>query len=123
MPVPAEDRKVGARVSYEDVANPRKIGTVVETLPSAWGTQYGVHWDDAADGVLDYSDLRQAGWRLEPTPTADTATLVLADVAQARRSLDYWTSPATRAVIEDLVQAGELRYSRDGAALWVEVAD
>lgn len=58
-------RTIGARVSYGDVANPRRVGTVIDTDTSAWGTQYVVRWDHAPEGPHSWSDLRQAGWQLE----------------------------------------------------------
>lgn len=50
------------RVSYEDMANPRRYGTVVECLESVWGVEWRVRWDDGDETV---SDLRQRGWRSE----------------------------------------------------------
>lgn len=48
---------VGTRVSYEDMANPRKEGTVEAVLPSG---EYRVQWDEGAGETT--SDLRQYGW-------------------------------------------------------------
>lgn len=61
MTAPACDGKaqVGDRVSYEDAANPRRVGVVVAVL-RGWGVEYRVRWDD---GTSTVSDLRQAGWR------------------------------------------------------------
>ena len=52
---------IGDRVSYSDMANPLREGTVTEVKSSVWGTDYCVTWDDAEDGVC-WSDLQQAGW-------------------------------------------------------------
>jgi hypothetical protein len=52
--------KVGERVYYEDMANPRQDGVVVELKTTVWGTQYAVQFDD---GEITYSDLRQHGWK------------------------------------------------------------
>lgn len=46
-------------VSYEDMANPRRVGTVVEHRAG----EFRVMWDDE-DGGETWSDLRQAGWNL-----------------------------------------------------------
>ena len=53
--------EVGTRVGYEDMANPRRYGTVTAGL-NPGGRNYGITWDD---GTIDYSDLRQSGWRCE----------------------------------------------------------
>ena len=53
---------VGDRVSYEDMANPRLVGTVVGIVVSRWGTEFQVEFDD---GSKTTSDLRQYGWRVE----------------------------------------------------------
>ena len=68
-------REPNFRVSYEDVANPRRHGTVVEVVPVMLvaftrsgramvpaGNEYLVRWDDGTETV---SDLRQHGWRSE----------------------------------------------------------
>lgn len=52
--------KVGNRVSYEDMANPRRCGRITERIHSRWGTEWRVVWDDGTETV---SDLKQAGWR------------------------------------------------------------
>lgn len=55
----------GDRVSYEDIANPRRVGTIVgqvEGGPS--GTSYEIEFDDQAY-PHHFSDCRQAGWRRE----------------------------------------------------------
>lgn len=58
---------VGDLVSYEDQANPRREGEVLEILRSTdlwtFATQYRVRWNH--DGTETVSDLRQPGWRLE----------------------------------------------------------
>lgn len=73
-----ENPKVGDRVSYGDMANPRQEGVVTEVVsenqyrvafeasPSKFGDEYGL---PARETV---SDLRQHGWnRVEPNK-ADT---------------------------------------------------
>lgn len=65
--------QVGTRVSYEDMANPRRSGTIagitrwghsqgVEQVGIGGQAEYRIEWDD---GASDYSDLRQGGWRNE----------------------------------------------------------
>jgi hypothetical protein len=49
------------RVSYEDMANPRREGYVTGVDDRGWGVQYRVRFDD---GEVTYSDLRQRGWKL-----------------------------------------------------------
>lgn len=58
--------EVGDRVSYEDMANPHKSGHVVGTVSGGkWGPdQFRVKWDDGTETV---SDLRQHGWKHEPS--------------------------------------------------------
>lgn len=52
------------RVVYEDIANPRRIGTVV-AVPTALTSDYTILWDD--DGSCSTSDLRQRGWQFART--------------------------------------------------------
>jgi hypothetical protein len=59
--VPDQSVEVKTRVSYEDTANPRRYGTVTAGL-NPGGRNYEITWDD---GTIDYSDLRQSGWRFE----------------------------------------------------------
>ena len=46
------------QLSYEDMANPFRVGTVVEHRAG----EFRIVWDDE-DGGETWSDLRQAGWR------------------------------------------------------------
>lgn len=50
----------GSIVSYEDIANPVRLGELVGTQETAWGTQYGVRFN----GRIHVTDLRQAGWKI-----------------------------------------------------------
>ena len=65
---------VGLRVSYEDMANPRRTGTVTAVNESRWGMDYTVVWDEPytieAEGSYpevtvreSRSDLAQYGWK------------------------------------------------------------
>lgn len=57
---------IGDRVSYEDMANPRREGTIVQTMNTPFGVQYLVEWDDRVTESLVaqvWSDLRQHGWK------------------------------------------------------------
>lgn len=58
--------KVGDRVSYDDMANPRRVGTVIAQV----GNEWRVLWDDEA-GTRSHtvSDLRQHGWNLVGIPS------------------------------------------------------
>lgn len=60
----------GDRVSYEDMANPRREYTVVERVTDRWGTFFRLapvgENPDRED--LKSSDCRQAGWNLEADP-------------------------------------------------------
>lgn len=59
-------RRVGDRVSYEDMANPTRYGEIIRiNRQSPWPLSYSVRWDD--DGSVIASDLRQVGWRRETT--------------------------------------------------------
>lgn len=60
-----EGPRVGDRVSYEDMANPRRVGAVVSLRPvvilgRTIGTDYEVRWDGGGETI---SDLRQHGWK------------------------------------------------------------
>lgn len=62
--------RVGDRVSYEDMANPLRVGTVVEVIDNEYGRQYRVAWDEADTATFEdvpvvgtVSDLRQYGWK------------------------------------------------------------
>lgn len=63
------------RVAYEDQANPRREGTVVE-IALALGGQFVIRWDD---GGFDLSDLRQHGWSLVGVATNDDLKTVETD--------------------------------------------
>ena len=56
-----QDVRLNDRVTYQDMANPRREGTVTEIKTSRWGTEYRVTWDKADDGFT-WTDLRQPGW-------------------------------------------------------------
>ena len=60
---------IGDRVSYEDMANPKAVGTVTASHESRWGTDYTVTWDDPSRGDLADGTSRctfaQHGWNLE----------------------------------------------------------
>ena len=53
--------QIGTEVSYSDMANPLRKGQVSDIVTSTWGTQYEVAFED---GTFEYSDLRQAGWKV-----------------------------------------------------------
>lgn len=63
---PLSALKLGDRVSYTDMANPRRDGIIIEVFPTTWGTQYAVQWDepysDPGEPCIEYSDCRQHGW-------------------------------------------------------------
>lgn len=98
--------EVGTRVSYEDAANPRRVGAVTEIDESRWGTNYHVEWDEQHrfDGVAGtYADLRQHGWHLvndDPGSLFDGA-----DVIHVVRRIDLIESgdlvPATDLVPDE----------------------
>lgn len=54
---------IGDRVSYEDVANPRRYGHITGGLGTTYGYERRVTWDDGGE---TWTDLRQGGWRHEP---------------------------------------------------------
>lgn len=64
----AEELGKGARVSYEDMANPYREGTIVEVrrFDPTGGYQYRIFWDgdETRPGDADWSDCRQAGWKV-----------------------------------------------------------
>ncbi len=58
-----EAPQVGQRVAYEDMANPRRVGTITDREDELG---WRVVWDDKADDECEgetWSDLRQHGWR------------------------------------------------------------
>lgn len=78
---------VGDRVSYEDMANPLRVGTVTEINVSVWGTDYRVEWDAEFQQATAFgpdagtvSDLRQHGWRFVLSEN-DRAVAVACDYA------------------------------------------
>jgi hypothetical protein len=81
------------RVSYEDMANPRRYGVVVEHRAG----EFRVVWD--GDEGETWSDLRQAGWRREnrggwrrePSPY-DAEPMRRAKEVAARRRNDHSAS-------------------------------
>jgi hypothetical protein len=63
---PATTATVGDVVSYEDISNPASFSTVVDLVPSAWGTD--ARMVDLGTGRIHTSSLRGAGWvRAEAT--------------------------------------------------------
>jgi hypothetical protein len=62
------------RVSYEDMANPRRYGVVVEHRAG----EFRIVWD--GDDGETWSDLRQAGWRRETSN--DRYTTLIESMAQ-----------------------------------------
>jgi hypothetical protein len=56
---------VGARVSYEDMANPRCAGVIADIQTTRWGVQYVIAWCGYRAGEISATDLRQHGWRVE----------------------------------------------------------
>lgn len=72
--------KVGTRVSYEDMANPRRQGTVCDIETNRWGTQYVIAWQD---GEVSHSDCRQHGWKVLP-PVRPLTRLERASVEPAQ---------------------------------------
>lgn len=53
----------GDRVSYEDMANPLRSGTIGEVVETEWGTAFLVVF---GPGEAAWTDLRQRGWRVSP---------------------------------------------------------
>jgi hypothetical protein len=109
--------EIGDRVSYEDMANPRRTGTVVEIverggetpsgLPLPTGTDYRVRFDDRDETV---SDLRQAGWKRVPKPRNASA------IAKEAQRIAKATNPR---VAMQLLTAEDVRnllplYAQDG---------
>lgn len=65
---------IGAVVSYEDMANPLQLGTVIDICRSEFGTQYRIAFhaqpsefgpEYGLESRLTWSDLRQHGWKVE----------------------------------------------------------
>ena len=54
-------REIDTRISYEDMANPKREGTIAAIITTKWGTQYKVNFDDGTETI---SDCRQAGWKV-----------------------------------------------------------
>lgn len=63
--------RAGLRVSYEDMSNPMRMGTVVGFYVSArFGIgQAIVQWEDGED--MTATDLRQRGWSFHDLETVD----------------------------------------------------
>lgn len=109
---------VGDRVSYEDVANPRRTGTVVEIverggetpsgLPLPEGVEYRVRFDDRSETV---SDLRQVGWKR--IPKARNAAAIAAEVAKIAK-MESRGRVAMKLLTADVVRAIPPLYAQDG---------
>jgi hypothetical protein len=109
--------KLGDRVSYEDMANPRRTGTVVETIehggttpsghPLPSSVEFRVRFDNREETV---SDLRQAGWKR--LPKARNAAAIAKRVQEIAKT-------ANRHVAMQLLTAEDVRalpplYAQDG---------
>ena len=76
-----ENPKIGDRVSYADMANPYKVGTVTDHQNGQWLVVF-----DSEQGsypAWDWSDLKQHGWKLiEQTPAEAREALSKVDWAE-----------------------------------------
>lgn len=134
MPIPTELRQPGSRVSYQDQANPRRIGEIIEIED---GDQYKVRWDDEEEPREAISDLRQHGWSLvaelpgSPFDGADIISIYtrsmaiedgsLVDVSEMAKEAGFTIPVAlTRAAWSDCVEWGEEReiHQDESGRLW-----
>lgn len=137
MPIPADLRQPGARVSYEDQANPRRVGEIVgpkQGLHHNPMDEWLVRWED---GEEVFSDLRQHGWSLvadmpgSPFDGADFISIYtramaledgsLVDVSEMAKEAGFTIPVAlTRAAWSDCVEWGEEReiHQDESGRLW-----
>lgn len=100
----ATEYAVGDRVSYHDVQNPRKTGTVVEIVSAS---EYRVRFDDRSETT---SDLRQAGWKRIPRPKNGSAIA---------KEVQHLALATNRRIAMQLLTAEDVKrlpplYSQDG---------
>jgi hypothetical protein len=85
-----DNPKVGDRVSYEDAANPRRYGTIIDRVPLFDGVEWRVRWDIPSGSTprIHVSDLRGRGWQREMRQYRVALTLTMeADSEPALRDL------------------------------------
>lgn len=73
--MPITNPQIGLCVSYQDVANPPRVGYVVDVLSTATATDYLVIFEDNTE---TWSDLRQHGWSAS-TPVPQPHAVVVRD--------------------------------------------
>jgi len=79
----ASDSFIGARVSYMDMANPRRCGTITGPIPGT--SQYRVEWDGGGASSIYSASIpteiggRSAGWQRLPVETLTSDEIVLRD--------------------------------------------
>lgn len=138
MPIPADLRQPGARVSYEDRANPRRVGHIVGpklALRHSPADEWLVRWED---GEETFSDLAQHGWSLvaslpgSPFDGADIISAytraqaiedgVLVDVSEMAAEAGFrYPVAMTRAAWADCVEwpaEGMAAYQDESGRLW-----
>jgi hypothetical protein len=135
VPIPVDLRQPGARVSYEDRANPRRVGEIAGSLSTGAGLQYRVVWEDGEEAIVD---LRQHGWSLvaempgSPFDGADIISIYtraqaiedgfLVDVSEMAKEAGFRFPVAmTRAAWSDCVEwpsEGMAAYQDESGRLW-----
>lgn len=57
----------GTRLSYEDIANPYRVGTVVDTMTTTFSVRLIVQWEDGSRSDVMAHSVKTgtgAGWRV-----------------------------------------------------------
>lgn len=92
------DLTVGTVVSYEDQANPLRVGKVTRIVATRWGTEYEVTFGTFADGRPEnyISDCRQAGWKVVAPAWWVAAGLPAEDFGKVSHDLDEARREADR---------------------------
>lgn len=129
---------VGSRVSYSDMANPQKHGTIVQVIPAGryGGEQFRIQMDNGTERT---SDCRQHGWNESHTvaPSEDELAEARAERAiekQAREEMAAipvirFSMVETAKLIRKALKAAfptikfSVRISHSGSSTWIRWTD
>lgn len=100
---------LGDRVSYSDMANPFKSGTITEILTSQWGDQYRVQWDNGVESIVSCKGPR---WNVSSVPAPSDEELAAERAARA----------VEKAAREEFLAIPVISYSKVETAKLIRVA-
>lgn len=130
---------VGSRVSYSDMANPHKDGTITEILPASRyssGTQYRIQWDNGTESVTlcigprwNLSEVEAPSDEELAAEKAARAIEKAAREAMAAIPVISFDKPETAKLIRKALKAAfpttkfSVRISRSGGSTWINWTD